>query len=127
MAKRGNPNPAIENAILDALLALGDLAVSEDDLKFRSGVSGLSFKEAIIRLTRKSRVVKWKSENYVNYITLTERAGTAYYEEQIQIDPLYIAFGHSTSVVKIKRSIPFVSLQDEELRKERSNRYRDSC
>lgn len=123
MGRRGNPNPIIETAIIAALTARGDLAASEDDLKFLTGIYGLSFKEAIIRLIRKGRVVKWKSENYINYLTLAERAGTAYYEEDVILNPLYLAFGYSEKVLKIKRSIPFVVLSDEELGKEKFNRY----
>lgn len=117
-------NLNIEDRLVAILAKRADMAVTEAELKQLSGIQGLSFKEAMIRLIRKGLAVKWKSEKFVNYIVLANHASTAYYEEEVTIDSLYQAFGHRCSVVIVKRSIPFVTLEDEEVGKTRSNRYR---
>lgn len=121
-SKRGNP--VVEMQLLQVLRGRGDLAATEAELKLLTGISGLSFKEAMIRLIRKGLAVKWKSETYINYIAASENAYSAYYEEPIHLDPLYAAMGHLTVNLTVKRSIPFVVLEDPDIRKPKHNRYR---
>jgi hypothetical protein len=113
----------IETKILAVLANRKEEATLEDDLRFMSGVAGLSFKEAMIRLVRKNLVVKWKSENYVNYVVLSEFENEAYYLEPVAVHPLNLLFGTPPESVMVKRSVPFVMLPDPDIRKERHNRY----
>ncbi len=113
----------VESRLTEVLQRRGSLATSEEDLRRFSGLPATSFKEALIRLVEHGIVYKWKTENYVNYIVLAEFVPTAYYEETVRIDPLYSAFGHRSTTVTVRRSVPFVVLEDEETKKVRHNRY----
>jgi hypothetical protein len=111
----------VEGRILRLLLERQSHAISEKELSSLTGIRGNSFKEVMIRLLRKNLIAKWKNEQFVNYVVAREFADSAYYLERITINPLYLAFGHETRAVTVRRSIPFVSLEDDDV--ERRNRY----
>lgn len=106
-----------------ALYERRDLASTEAELRQLSGVRGAQFKEALIRLEEVGEVFKWKSEKKVNYLVLREFRRTAYYLEPMTLPEIYCAFGHSTTAVMVKRTVPFIVLPDTELRKYKRNRY----
>lgn len=123
MGRQRRKPTEVESKLTEVLRRRESLATSEDELKELSGLSASSFKEALIRLVEHGIVFKWKTENYINYIVLSEFAPTAYYEEAVSIDPLYAAFGHLSTLVTVRRSVPFVILEDEDTKKVRHNRY----
>lgn len=113
----------VENTILALLVRRGCRAISEDDLRNLCPKT-FNFKEAMIRLVRKDLVVKWKSEQFVNYIVEASFADGAFYEETQPLDPLRCLFGQQGRVV-VQRSIPFITLEDdEETEVTRHNRYK---
>lgn len=117
---------SVEGRIMAIIEVNKDLAIAEDELRFRSGLGGVSFREALIRLTDKDLIRKWKTERFVNYVVGSQYANQAYYEEVVATHPLSSLFGvPEGSFIAIRRSIPFVLLDDEETGKVKSNRYRD--
>lgn len=115
---------SIEAALLDILDARGSEASTEPWLEVASGLSAVSFKEAIIRLLRKRLVVKWTNEKFERFVVNAKYAHTAYYTEIVSINPIYAFFGHGQLDVPVQRTIPFVGLADEEDGKVKLNRYR---
>ena len=113
----------VEKVILTALNKRAGFAVTVKELKAITGVTGCSFKDAVIRLTHKGLVLHWRLSARVNLILAAKYAHSAYYLEQVKVSPLYLAFGHSTDTITIQRSIPFISLTDDGVR--RKNRYRE--
>jgi hypothetical protein len=114
---------SVEEKVVTALLASGDKAVTESQLKSMSGVYGNSFKEAMIRLVRKNIAIKWKDEDQVNHVVHSDFRHSAHYYRNVTIDPLYLAMGHTQQTLSIRRSIPFVVSDDAEINITKMNRY----
>ena len=97
----------VEDQIAKVLRERGCHATTESELKELSGVTGLSFKEAIIRLKRKNQILRWRSpETLAIYIILIDHAECAFYNEPVSIPEIYLAMGHSKTQFMLKRQIP---------------------
>lgn len=125
MARKSEPSSKIQDAILNVLERQKGAASTEEFLKEASGVKGLMFKNALIRLTSMGLVIKWKNERYENFYVGARYAHEAHYSEVVVLPDIYSVFGHSKQVITVYRSIPFVVLEDRELGKIKSNRYRE--
>lgn len=116
---------SVQAGLLAILVASGAKAIREDELREMSGLPPFSFKEAMIRLTRRELAVKWKNEEFENYVVASQFAAQAYYTKVVRTHPLNLLFGTGEIEVTVHRSIPFVVLEDEETKKFRVNRYTD--
>ncbi len=117
------PEPSVESKLTDILAQRQSHAMTEKALREASGLSCVSFKEALIRLERKKLVVKWKNEHKVNHLVCTEFANDAYYNEVLVVDALYVALGSPGGTITVKRTIPFVLSPDNDTQTRYYNRY----
>ena len=113
----------VERILLDALDAKEGLGITNKELTALTAVSGASLNDTISRLSRKRLIIQWRVSARLNLLVSAKFAHTAHYLEEVKINPLYAAFGHSSDTITVQRSIPFVLLTDDGMRKK--NRYRE--
>lgn len=113
----------VERILLEALDAKAGLGITASELKVITGITGASFKDGVVRLSRKAFILQWRVSARLNLLVSAKFTHTAHYLEQVKINPLYAAFGHASDTITVQRSIPFVLLTDDGTRKK--NRYRE--
>lgn len=113
----------VERTIMEALDALNGLAVTQAELRAITKLRVSTLKNALIRLGRKKMTLNWRASARVNLVVSHKFANSAYFYETVKVNPLYLAFGHSSDTIQVQRSVPFIILTDDGTRKK--NRYRE--